>query len=159
MLTTTIYKPPPIVLEKLNHLLDILQKARKNFEEMASSVKNKEIRQTILGLVQESKQYASELVSHIQMLGGETARPNYGIEFNYGGMPERKNWEIFQEEKDCIQYCTMTEKSIVKLYREVLNEPFLYEDIRAMIRYQLNGMMHSFSKLKLLNASLHKNRK
>jgi hypothetical protein len=156
---TTIYKPPPIVLEKLNHLLDILQKARKDFEEMASTIKNKEIRQTILGLVQESRQYANELVSHIQMLGGETTHPHFSIEFNYDGIPEKKDWKIFQEERDSIQYCTMTEKSIVKLYREVLNEPFLYEDIRKMIRYQLNGMMHSFSQLKLLSASLHKNKK
>jgi hypothetical protein len=125
---------------------------------MASSIRNREIRHTILGLVQETKQYAYELVSHIQMLGGDTAQLHSGIEFNFEGLPGQRNWEIIKEEKESIQFCVMTEKSIVKVYREILNEPFLYEGIRKMIRYQLNGMMHSFSQLRLLNASLHKNK-
>ena len=102
MFTTTFYKPPPIVLDKLNHLLSILEKAKKNFEEMASNIRNKEIRQTILGLVQESKQYASELVSHIRMLGGDTAQLHSGVEFNFDGLPEQRNWEIIKEEKESI---------------------------------------------------------
>ncbi len=158
MLITTFYKPPPVVLDKLHHLLQVLQKARKNFEDLASSVRNKEIRQTILGFVQESKQYSSELVSHIAMLGGEPEQKYEPVSSRYDALPEKDHWEIVKEEKDGIKYCTMMEKSILETYRNVLNEPFLYEDLRKMIRYQLNGMMHSFAQLKLLHASLSRKR-
>jgi hypothetical protein len=46
----------------------------------------------------------------------------------------------------------------MKTYRDILNEPFLYDNIRRIVRYQQNGLMHCFSQLKMLYATLLKTR-
>ena len=144
---------PKIILDKLSRLLSILQGAKKTYEQTASTVNNKQIRYTILGLAQESKQYANEVMAHIETLGGEAAKPLAGSEFNYENLSERKEWEI-KAEKDRLQDCTNSESSILQAYHDLLAEPGLYENIRKTIKYQLVGLLHSFSQLKLLRTSL-----
>jgi hypothetical protein len=48
------------------------------------------------------------------------------------------------------------EQMVMKTYREVLNEPFLYDTIRQMVRYQQNGLLHCFSQIRMLYATLLK---
>lgn len=154
MVKSFISSTPKIILEKLNRLLSALQKAKKTYEQTASTVNNKQIRYTILGLAQESGQYANELMSHIEILGGEAAKPQTGSEFKYDHLSEKKEeWEI-KTEKDRLQDCSNNENLILDAYHEALAEPVLYENIRKMIKYQLVGLLHSFSQLKLLKTSL-----
>ena len=154
MIADFVSKTPKAILEKLDRLLDTLQKVKKTFEQSASTIHNQQIRYTILGLAQESKQYANELMSHIEILGG--TRERFIVETELDFCDDDKNeWEC-NEEKDRLKICTSSEKFLLQVYREVLNEPFLYDNIRKMIRYQLNGILHSFAQLKLLNASLRK---
>jgi Domain of unknown function (DUF2383) len=152
METNFVQKTHGIILEKLNDLLLALNKAKRRYEQMASTINNLQLRYTILGLAQESKQYANELMSQIEVLGGNSSKSHGGSDFNYDGLSDNKAGEI---EKEQLKDCSISEDSLIQLYRKVLNEPLLYEMIRKMLRYQLNGIMHSFSKLKLLNASLH----
>lgn len=154
MIADFISKTPKAVLEKLDRLLDTLQKVKKTFEQSASTIHNQQIRYTILGLAQESKQYANELMSHIEILGGTRERLIVESEIDFCE-DDKNEWEC-GEEKDRLKICTSSEKFLLQVYREVLNEPFLYDNIRKMIRYQLNGILHSFAQLKLLNASLRK---
>lgn len=155
MMTDFVSKTPVKIIEKLDRLLMTLQRAKKNFEQAASTVSNTQLRFSILGLAQETKQYVNELMSHIEILGGRTGKSNGEFEFNYDGLSGMRESEM-KEEKNRLEACTNSEKLIVQLYREILNEPFLYESIRKMMRYQLNGMLHYFSQVKLLNASLQK---
>ncbi len=155
MITNYVFRTPGVILEKLNRLLIVLQKAKRAFEQAASTIDNKQLRYCVLGLAQETKQYANELASHIEILGGETGKWQGGIEFSYDGLGEKIDVNM-DDEKHRLQICTGSEKQIMQVYREVLNEPFLYENIRKMIRYQMNGMMHLFSQIRLLNASLQK---
>jgi len=46
------------------------------------------------------------------------------------------------------------EQQVMKTYRDILNEPFLYDTIRQMIRYQQNGLLHCFSQIRMLYATL-----
>jgi len=46
----------------------------------------------------------------------------------------------------------MNEKKMVFAYRDILNESLLYEGLRKMIRYQLNGVLVTFMQLRLLNS-------
>jgi len=151
MESSFVQKTPGIILEKLNDLLLALNKAKRRYEQMASTINNLQLRYTVLGLAQESRQYANELMSQIEVLGGNAAKHHSSSDFNYEGLTDRKSGE---KEKEQLRDCTTNEDSLIQLYRKVLNEPFLYEMIRKMLKYQLNGIMHSFSKLKLLNASL-----
>ncbi|MBS1598687.1 MAG: hypothetical protein JST75_10730 [Bacteroidetes bacterium] len=155
MIAELVSKTPKAILEKLNQLLATLHRVKKTLEQSASTIHNQQIRYTVLGLAQESKQYANELMSHIEILGGEREKFSVDQEFIFCEESEEDAWKC-SEEKDRLKICTTSEKSLLQVYREVLNEPFLYENIRKMIRYQLNGILHSFAQLKLLNASLRK---
>jgi len=155
MIADFVSKTPKAILEKLDRLLETLQRVKKTFEQTASTINNQQIRYTILGLAQESKQYANELMSHIEILGGRRERSETESEFDFSNPAQKNEWEC-SEEKDRLKDCTSSEKFLLQVYREVLNEPFLYDNIRKMIRYQLNGILHSFAQLKLLNASLRK---
>jgi rubrerythrin len=150
----TFYKMQPIVMDKLQFLLLSLKKARRAYEQMAFTLKNKQLRLTIIGLAQESRQYATELDSYVTTLGLETEKIQTDLEFSEEYSSERKEWICLEEDKDILHWCAKSEKSILKVYRDVLNEPFLNDGIRKMMRYQLNGMMHSFAQMKLLYASL-----
>ena len=155
MIAEIVSKTPKAILEKLDRLLETLQRVKKTFEQTASTINNQQIRCTILGLAQESKQYANELMSHMEILGGSRERYETDSKLDFSNSPEKNEWEC-SEEKDRLKDCTSSEKFLLQVYREVLNEPFLYDNIRKMIRYQLNGILHSFAQLKLLNASLRK---
>ena len=152
---TTFYRAPSIVLAKLDQLFSILQEAKNKFEQIASTLKNKQVQQTVISLAQESRQYASELGSQIESLGGEPQKSYYEHELR-GKACQAGEWKILDAEKDSLKICEMSEKSMMQAYREVLNEPFLLEGIRKMIRYQLNGIMCAFVQLRLLNASLRR---
>ena len=122
---------------------------------MASSLKNRQLQQTIIGLAQESRQYATELDSYVTTLGMETEKLSSTHDF-HDSSSNTIEWIFPEEEKDVLRWCAKKEKSIVMVYREILNEPYLYEGIRKMVRYQLNGVMHSFAQLKLLNTSIRR---
>jgi len=151
---TILYEMPLVVMNKLKFLLVSLQKSKKAYEQMAFTLKNKQLRLTIIGLAQESRQYATELDSYVTTLGLETEKMDTEPELPDDGSPGGKDWICLEEEKDILHWCAKSEKSLLKVYREVLNEPFLNEGVRKMMRYQLNGMMHSFAQMKLLYASL-----
>ncbi len=146
MLGYNIHKAPPFLLEKMNNLCSLLLQEKKEFEQVATTVANKDLRNTMLTLAQESNQYACELSSQIQTLGGVW-------EIEKIKEPELKD-EIrnFKDEKEILSFCRMNERKMVGAYQEILNESFLYEGLRKMIRYQLNEMLCAFMQVKQLNS-------
>jgi len=149
-----IYQAPTGILEQLKTLFAILNKSKTNYERIATKIKDKNLHRTIIWLAQENNQYASELSSQIETMGGhlDSAIPENikqpredELEFN----PQKTDKEIFA-------LCAQNEKEIIKAYRKVLNEPFLTGGIKNMIRYQLNGLLCAFQQLRILNASLHR---
>jgi len=108
---------------------------------------------SILGLAQESKQYANELIAHIETLGG-ILHDKVKAECNrLDGNIEAQN--PTESAEDLIQL-KIGEQQVMKTYRDVLNEPFLYDTIRQMVRYQQNGLLHCFSQIRMLYATLLK---
>ncbi|HVM87000.1 MAG TPA: DUF2383 domain-containing protein [Puia sp.] len=128
-------------LKNLTHLLQALQEAKKKFESFASDIKNKQLHQAIISLAVENNQYASELHSLILSLGGETEKestePNNESKKKIG-------------EKNVLAACEKSEKLLVKIYKEVLNESYVYDSLKKIISYQLRGITYAFQKLKLL---------
>jgi hypothetical protein len=146
MIGINLYKSSPFLLENLNNLCKMLWQGKKEYEQVASTIPDKELRRTILTLAQETNQYAHELSSQIQSLSGSAAiaiveEPDMEIET-----------KVFRNENEILSYCRMNESKMVSAYRAILNESFLYEGLRKMIRYQLNGILCAFMQLKLLNS-------
>ena len=144
MIGSDIHKAPPFLLEKMNNLCCLLLQEKKEFEQVATTVANKDLRNTMLTLAQESNQYACELSSQIQTVGGVA-------EIEKIKEPELKD-EIknLNDVNEILTFCKMNEKKMIRAYREILNESFLYEGLRKMIRYQLNEMMCAFMQVKQL---------
>jgi uncharacterized protein (TIGR02284 family) len=142
MIGINLYKAPPYLLEKINTICSLLRQGKIEYEHVATTVTDKDLRRTMLSLAQESNQYACELSSQIQTLGGtpEIEKNNETVMKD-----EIKN---LHGEQEIITFCEKNEKKMISAYREILNESFLYEGLRKMIRYQLNEMLCAFMQVK-----------
>ena len=153
MITAVAHKTPGAILDKLTRLLNALQKVKNHFEQAAKRIHNHQLKLSILGLAQESKQYANELIAHIETLGGEI-QERIKAEFNrVSGINEDAETPGSGE---VLVGLRIEEQLVMKTYRDVLNEPYLYDTIRQMIRYQQNGLLHCFSQIRMLHATLIK---
>lgn len=153
MIAAVAHKTPGIILEKLSRLLNSLQDVKNHYEQVAKRIQNRQLKLSILGLAQESKQYANELIAHIETLGGsmhEKIKADFNRVDESGEIPE-----IPGNTEDLIGL-RLDEQQVMKTYRDVLNEPFLYDTIRQMVRYQQNGLLHCFSQIRMLYATLLK---
>ena len=153
MIASVAHKTPGIILDKLTRLFNALQEVKNNYEQVAKRIQNLQLRLSLLALAQESKQYANELIAHIETLGGKM-QDKIKTDFNRVDEPD-SNVEVPGYMVDLVQL-NLGEQLVLKTYREVLNEPFLYDTIRQMIRYQQNGLLHCFSQIRMLYATLLK---
>lgn len=128
-------------LSKLTQLLKALQEVKKKYEAFAAGIKNTQLHQAIISLAVENNQYASELSSLIRSLGGETESIH---------TEEEPKIEKKIAEKNILGACQKTEMRLMKIYKEVLNESYVYDSLKKMISYQFNGVVCAFHKLKLL---------
>jgi hypothetical protein len=149
-----IHKTPPLILEQLHRILGLLVQSKDRYEHLAGRLRNRELQQSLIGLAQETKQYAGELSSQIHSLGGHCGPVPENERLAPLGNPDKNQWEIMDNERSTLQHCAKSGEPVIRAYRELLNEPCLYEGIRRMVRYQLNGLLYAFSRLKLLNATL-----
>ncbi|MBS1668179.1 MAG: hypothetical protein JST58_12450 [Bacteroidetes bacterium] len=129
-------------VQRLNQLLHALLKAKKKLEGFAAGIKNKQTHETIISLATENNQYANELSSLIKSLGGEPKMIQ--------DKPEPLQ-ESTIAEKNILEVCEKNEMLLTKAYKKVLNESYIYDSLKKMIGYQLNGIKGSISKLNLLN--------
>jgi len=153
MIASVAHKTPGVILEKLTRLLTALQEVKNHYEQVAQRIQNYQLRLSILGLAQESKQYANELIAHIETLGG-VMQEKIKEDFNKVVKPEPA--EELPGYAEYMVGLKLGEQQVMKTYREVLNEPYLYDTIRQMIRYQQNGLLHCFSQVRMLYATMLK---
>ncbi|HTJ11749.1 MAG TPA: DUF2383 domain-containing protein [Dinghuibacter sp.] len=140
------------VARKLNDLLDILHELKVGLEQVAESVTDKQIRKTITSVALESSQYATEITSKIQSLGGRPHPTGQERKYNLMGLDPKEGAP--EAEPEVLARCYSSENFIVKAYRDFLNEYTPYEDVRSLIRAQLNGILCAFVQLKLVNLAL-----
>jgi hypothetical protein len=153
MIASVAHKTPGVILDKLTRLLNALQEVKNNYEQVAHRIQNLPLRLSLLGLAQESKQYANELIAHIETLGGKL-QDRLKSDFNRVEDAAEVS-ELPGNTQDLVQL-NLGEQMLLKTYRDVLNEPFLYDTIRQMVRYQQNGLLHCFSQIRMLYATLLK---
>lgn len=142
------------VARKLNDLLDILFELKEGLEKIADSVSDSQLRKTISGVALESNQYATEIISKIQSLGGKPHHVSLHRKYSIIAFEKLNTEQSAHSEPDALKMCYSSENSIVKAYRDFLNEYTPYEDVRTLVRTQLNGMLCAFVQLKLFNITL-----
>jgi hypothetical protein len=141
-----LFKASPLILEKINVLCRLLWQGKRSYESVADNISGKEFRCAILALAQTNNQYARELSSRIETLGGDPCTENmYDTDL-------KTDPKIFMNENEVLSFCKLNETKMVGAYREILNESFLYEGLRTMIRYQLNGTLCAYAQIKLLKS-------
>lgn len=157
MIFSTVNKIPVFVLEKLDVLFLLLKERKKEYEIFAGKVSDKQLKRTVLSLAQETNQYAVELWSQMETMGGKIRQSwqEMSSEQSTGLMPIIESGATPADEDDILKSCELSENKMIVAYRTVLNEPFLHENLRKLIRYQLNGLMYALMQLRLLNTSLH----
>ncbi len=149
MIFSTVNRIPAFVLEKLDTLFKLLKERKSEYEAFAGKVNDKALKRTVLTLAQETNQYAIELSSQIQTMGGKI--------ISAGEIERRPDTTlVMAEEDDILKSCEVSERKMITAYRLVLNEPFLHDNLRKLIRCQLNGLTYAFMQLKLLNTSFHR---
>lgn len=150
MIFSTVNKIPGFVLEKLDILFLLLKERKQEYEAFAGKVNDKQLKRTVLTLAQETNQYANELCSQIETMGGNIAGAA-------GAADEPQVLLMMAQDEDAIlRSCEVSEKKMIVAYRSILNEPFLHDNLRKLIRCQLNGLTYAFMQLKLLNTSFHR---
>ena len=152
MIESNIFKAPPFIVEKISNLYRLLLQEKGEFEQVAGNITDNELRCTILTLAQKNSQYAAELSCHMQTTGGmETPGGVAAKEYNQKILREAGTG-IFPDENGVLAFCSRNEKKMVTAYREILKESALYEGLRKMMKYQLNGILFTFMQLKLLTS-------
>jgi hypothetical protein len=153
MIAAVAHKTPGIILDKLTRLLNALQEVKNYYEQVAKRIQNQQLKLSILGLAQESKQYANELIAHIETLGGILQDR---VKSDCNRVTESTEIQELPGSAVDLVGLKLGEQQVMKTYRDVLNEPFLYDTIRQMVRYQQNGLLHCFSQIRMLYATLLK---
>jgi uncharacterized protein (TIGR02284 family) len=130
-----------------------LRERKIEYEAFARRINNKELKRTVLTLAQETNQYANELSSQIEIMGG-----NISDDPEIANMQDNTNTLMITitDEDAILKSCEVSEKKLMMAYRTILNEPFLHDNLRKLIRCQLNGITYAFMQLKLLNTSFHR---
>ena len=148
----TLHQASPLLLKKLNNLYALLLQGKERYEQISTVTYDRDLRRAILSLAQKSNQYACELSSQLQILGGLS--PNEKSN-DFGSQIET---ETLKDENQMLNFCMANETRMVKAYHEVLNDSHIYEGLRSMIHYQLNGILCAFVQVKQLNSlKLHYN--
>jgi uncharacterized protein (TIGR02284 family) len=145
MIGSNLYTAPTFILEKMNNILSLLWQGKKQYEQVAVTISDKDLRCTMLRIAQESNQYANELSSQIQVLGGSPAIEKT----DEAGLGEEiKN---LNSDNEIITFCQKNEKKMISAYEEILDGS-LYDGLRKMIRYQLNELLFAFMQIKQLRS-------
>ena len=142
MTTTNAIGNSPLLIEKMNIVLHMFLEKRNDFERAAAQVPDASVKSMILALAQESNQYAAEWQSQIYTLGGETKLDQ--TEKQAGQVAELQN------DTDILSFCDSNENKMVNAYKEMLDLPELYEGLKKMISYQLEGIHSAFMQFRLL---------
>ena len=156
MIFSTVNKIPAFVLEKLDILFQLLKERKTEYETFAGKVNDKQLKRTVLTLAQETNQYARELSGQIETMGGIIKAP-YETDNREPGTATNRNpvMVMISGEEEILKSCEISETKMIIAYRNILNEPFLHDNLRKLIRSQLNGITYAFMQLRLLNTSLH----
>jgi hypothetical protein len=140
---------PVAVTKKIYRLHRLLVKEKEDFELVAAPIADRNLRSTVLSLAQQNNQYAAELSCYLQSTGTAVAKDKKGH------LQESRavaNGPAAMHEKGVLAFCSSNERKIAQAYRRILQEAALYQGLKDMMGYQLNGILSACMQLKLLRS-------
>ena len=134
-------------------MLDLLKTGKEQYERAAFSVADPQFRYAISELAQETNQYGCELTSQLSILGAKVATEQPQSIRKADAITDQLIEPKATLPIQLLQSCRESEKQIINAYRKILNEPYLMDGVRKLIREQFNGITCAFLQLKLLSAT------
>jgi hypothetical protein len=139
------------VADKLHVLVNTLQHANNGFKHIAERCQNRKTQVLVFGLATESFQVYKELSSQMQVLEGKPA--SHHVLHNECKTCDMENKEsdlTIDDSEKVLDDCTQIEKNLITEFRRLLNDSMISGDLRKLLQEQLNSLLYSFVKLKML---------
>jgi hypothetical protein len=140
-----------VISVKLRKLSSFLHNACEEFENVATEIKEKNIKMSVRSVAVETRQYIHELNAQLKVLSIKIANRPPTLTDNTVLLSHDRKKNIITDKK-IISLCCGTEKYFEKAYQSVLKEYFPHQSLRDMLAYQLNGIRSAFMQLNLLRS-------
>ena len=138
------------VADKLHVLVNTLQHANNGFKHIAERCQNRKTQTLVFGLATESFQVYKELASQMQVLNGKPSM-SHVLHNDCKTNISREQQESKTDDSDkVLDECTQIEKNLITEFRRLLNDSLISGDLRKLLQEQLNSLLYSFVKLKML---------
>lgn len=155
MLRAPYHRDHSGIIKKIKYLIAALHAEEQRYNTDAEIINHRQLRDSIRNLAQKNDHYASELQSQLYMIGAEinacAGEEQRQLLFS---VPVPGDRPVHYARYDIIQYCCDSEKDIIAVYRNMLNES-LPKELRRVLHYQLDGILFGFLQMKLLRHTLN----
>ncbi len=137
---------------KLQSLVSFLSQITRGFDSIAEEIDNKNLKTAMIAVAVESKQYAKEISDQLEHFNITIPRENADQQL-WKQIEESVNTHASSTQGgEIAELCNNCEMYFGKLYSDVLQEHFLYKNLKDIITYQLYATECAFMKIRLLNA-------
>ena len=142
-------------LSKFSGLMFFLKRSKNDFEMVADEIENYSLKSALNGLSEESSFYASEIKNYLKHLGiNGSIFPVTEFSSNYYDVNVSDiATENCQHGLELKSLCSFIEKSLIRAYSDLLDEPLPCKSLQEIIIYQLNALKISFLKIQTLNTA------
>jgi hypothetical protein len=136
--------------KKLQTLVSFLSEVNKGFDTIAEEIDCSNLKTAMIAVAVESKQYAKEINDQLHQF-------DISISADVSDQLWKKIEQGIQEEaglakgSEIVALCNNCENYFTKLYEGVLQEYMPYQNLKAIITYQLFAIDCAFKKIRLLN--------
>jgi hypothetical protein len=134
----------------LQNLVSFLKQVTRGFDTIAEEIDNASLKDAMIAVAVESKQYAKEISNQLQQF-------NITVPADYTDQIWEQIEVSINEQASLAQggeiaaLCKNCEMYFGKFYEEVLKEYFPYKNLKDIITYQLYAAQCAFMKIRLLN--------
>ncbi len=140
-----------VIINKFLGLVGYLHQTKDAFEIVADEIEDRNLKIAFDGLSGESLQYANELSSQLNAAGFSWI--NTSLNPSDSLVPEWFETSSGKRNDELQLLYTSSENRIITAYREILNECLPVPAIRELMTLQLNALVHSFIKIRMLDVS------
>ena len=136
-------------ISTLNNLIEACKDGQQGFKEAAEGVERSDLKSLFYEFSQQRSQFAGELQSIVQTLGGDPETSGSISGAIHRGWINIKSAVTGQDETAILNECERGEDSAKNTYREALEEE-LPENVAAIVRNQYEAIMAAHNRVKNL---------
>ncbi len=142
-------------ISKFSGLMFFLKRSKKDFEMVADEIENYSLKSALNGLAEESSFFVSEIKNYLKHLGINSSiiPVTEFISNYYDASSSDIATESCQHGLELKSLCSYIEKSLIRAYCDLLDEPLPCKSLQEIIIFQLNALKISFLKIQTLNTA------